>query len=218
MSEIHDCGRMAGCSECPRDDEVTALPMTGAGVTSARYLCGSERIPPTYVLTATDTTPAIADADEREQHHRRERYAAAIAAAGDLGNPHEWYEWLDEADAAMAVADAEHSVQFRSYERANDDLHQEQSRLVDENARLRGAHMALIDSFDAMEYRYVESDRESASLRAELELASTTADSLARALAKNQMRVERVRANLRNGGCSDAALIRSIRGIVEDQS
>lgn len=137
---------------------------------------------------------------------RRERYAAAIfdasaASAGDFAY----------AEAAMAVADAELAAQrhvmgeeWAKEYAGNASLRAE---LADTKEDLAAAESALnckcsddvvcADLYTDAHSQWTAEINENASLRAELERASTTADSLARALAKNQMRVERVRAAAR---------------------
>ncbi|MEV8056541.1 hypothetical protein AB0P37_08440 [Streptomyces antimycoticus] len=87
--------------------------------------------------------------------YRRERYAAAMAAAND-GGPEWAYEWYPEADAAMAVADEEHDLIREAAE-----FHQRRYVAAhDENARLRA-------ELDASERRYRSSVETYQDMRAE---------------------------------------------------
>ncbi|MEU7243394.1 hypothetical protein [Streptomyces sparsogenes] len=94
---------------------------------------------------------------------RRERYAAAMAAAND-GGPEWAYEWYPEADAAMAVADEEVS-------RAVGD----RAALVFENARLaarvrsaEAAHRAVWAKHQERGARIFELQGEKGELREEI--------------------------------------------------
>lgn len=143
---------------------------------------------------------------------RRERYAAALAASEELGwdlirrqYPLDVPLYLRNADAAMAVADVEHTAQFRSYEQANNELHQEQSRLVDENARLREELDTANRHLDARRIELLRvNERHAAAI-----------EGLSRALARNQMRVERVRAVL---DFCDRGSAMAIRAALEGES
>lgn len=81
---------------------------------------------------------------------RRERYAVAMAAAHD-GGPEWAYEWYPEADAVMAVADAELDAAHRQVDarriellRVNEQRHaQEINRLNDYAADLRSENSRL---------------------------------------------------------------------------
>jgi len=157
----------------------------------------------------TDQAPA---ADERND--RRECYEEAIKGSLPLADK--------AVTRAMAVADAEHSELLA-------DCHAQVQGLAAENARLRADFErvdALMDSereradFNLSE---LESARdENARLRAELRGQHNYGKRLAFDLnrardenAKLRDALTRIESNIKNGGASDAHLIRSIQSIVK---
>ncbi|WP_328742929.1 hypothetical protein OG436_29500 [Streptomyces caniferus] len=192
MSDVHDCGRMAGCPECPRGDGETTMPMTGEGTTPARYLRGNL---PTECETPDYTEGPCHCAFHDPENARRERYAAAIFDASAASAGESAY-----ADAAMAVADEEIEDVDGKLQRAAEHA----VSLLNENARLRAEQREYDERFDAQ-------NAELTRLRAEVSAANMLREEkriLSERLGETRDTIERGRTVLDEWyGTSDASAL-----------
>lgn len=138
-------------------------------------------------------------------YDRRDRYAAAMAAANGAGP--EWaYEWRPEADAALAVADEEHRDlrdKWHGMCLRYEEQFAENARLRAELASSKAAHRAVWEKHQARGARIFELLGEMGGLREELDevregaelwSAAQREDAWARLTA--EATIERVRASL----------------------
>lgn len=127
----------------------------------------SERVPPTIKLTFTDTTPTVADADERD---RLTRYAAAferLMYGLDRMSVPDGARML--AEAAAAVADEEQHKKLSGMQAQALHLVVATESLAAENTRLRNDLRRSEAGHETAEAQLVHERREIERLRAELE-------------------------------------------------